>query len=65
MDKNASFDDPVHGHERDIICHKCESGISFDKNQDTLGQVTRDDGVWVSTKCPACLSDVPLHRLDD
>jgi len=66
MDKNAPYDDPAHWHERDIICHNCESGFSFDMNQGSLGQVDQGDGgVWVTTQCPACLSDVPLHRLDD
>lgn len=64
-DKKAKYDDPAHWHERDIICHNCECGFSFDMRQDALGQQDRgDEGVWVTTKCPGCLNVVPLHKLD-
>ncbi len=63
-DKNAKYDDPAHWHERDIICNSCECGFSFDMNEDSLSREDRGvEGVWVTTQCPACLADVPLHKL--
>ena len=65
-DKNAPYNDPAHWHERDIICHNCECGFSFDMKEGTLAQVDRgEEGVWVSTECPACQMAVPLHKLED
>ena len=65
-DKKAEYDDPAHWHERDIICNIFESGFSFDMNEDTLGRQDRvEQGLWVTTQCPACQNDVPLHKLDD
>ena len=64
-DKNAAYDDPAHWHERDIICKYCECGFCFDMHEDQLGRQDRGgEGVWVTARCPACMNDVPLHRLD-
>ena len=52
-------------HEQDIICRNCECGFSFDMKEDSLAQQDRgEDGVWVTVKCPACLNDVLLHKLN-
>ncbi len=62
--KKAGFDDPAHWHERDIDCKYCEAVFSFDMQEDTLAQQDRGaEGVWVTTQCPVCLNDVPLHKL--
>ena len=65
-DSKAPYDDPAHWHERDIICHHCEAGFCFDMEEDSLSQEDRgEEGVWVTTQCPACLGVVPLHKLSD
>lgn len=62
---DTNYDDPAHWHERDIICNVCEAGFAFDKDEDALGQQDRgEEGIWVTTTCPRCLADVPLHRID-
>ena len=64
-DSNAPYDSAAHWHQRDIICHNCECGFSFDMNEDSLDKQDRgEEGVWVTTQCPACSTAVPLHKLD-